>query len=787
MPRLLTALCLLLLALAPARADSADPWPKSSVVGGATYTLYQPQLEKWDGFNFVGHAALSVQPSGAQQPIFGAMNFTATTEVNKVTRMVHFENLKITQVTFPSAQSQAAAYQQAFQSALNGKEGDVPLDRLETALAIQKAQASQRGVKVLNPVPRFVFTQQPAVLVRVQGQPVWGPVKGSAMRRLMNTRPLVLMDATGTVYLHVLDGWVQAGSLNGPWTVSTTLPPDADSIATQLSSQHLVDLLQPPPNTQNAPSLKTTVPQVYVATGPTELIVFQGAPEWTAATPDLQYVSNTTGNVFKDLIDQNYYVLVTGRWFRARDLSGPWSFVMARALPAEFAAIPDDSPKENVKACIPGTAQAQEALIANSIPHTATVTPGQVTFQPQIQGTPNLVPIGGTSLSSVVNSPVPIIEVPQQGFYACQNGVWFTAKQLTGPWTVALTVPAVIYNIPSDSPLHYVTYVRIYQTTPTIVMGYTPGYMGAFVDPDAVVVYGTGYDYPPYVTDTVYYPAPDTYGYGAEMAWTPGTGWAFGMGFGWGVATADAWGWGWGCPPYWGAWGPYSYGYPGYAAWGPGGWASTTGNVYSRWGNTGVVTRESAGFNAWTGNSWTNHYAASYNSVTGRESAGQRATVNNVYTGNSASGARGATYNPNTGRTTSAGGAVINTANGTDTIGRAGTYNSRTGNYSGAVDVNNNVYADHNGNIYRNTDDGWQKYNGSGSWNDVSRQSNTTLQSQASARGWGEERTNSWGNAGGLGDRNGAWRSGGFDRGGFNGGFNRGSFRGGFGGFRGRR
>lgn len=786
MTRILFLFCLLLVAWPAARAqDSADPWPKTQMVNGTTITLFQPQLQKWDGFNYTGQAALSVQPSGATQPIYGSMTFTANTHVNKVSRTVHFDNLKITSLNFPSAPAQAAAYRAAFEKAMATKEGDIPLDRLETQLAISQAKATQKGIRVQNPVPRFIFTQQPAVLVTVSGQPTWGPVTGSSLKRLVNTRALVLRDSAGTLYMHVLDGWMQAPALSGPWTVSASPPPEADSIATALSQKNLVDLFQAPADTEDAPSLKSTTPQIYVATGPTELIVFQGPPQWAHAGENLQYVSNTTGNVFKDLIDDNYYVLVAGRWFRATGLdAATWSFVPARALPAEFSHIPADSDKENVLASVPGTPQSQDALIANTIPHTAEVR-SDTRFLAQIDGTPQLVPIAGTSLSYVINSPVPIIEVPGQGYYACQNGVWFTARQLAGPWTVALSVPAAIYSIPPDSPLHYVTYVKVYQTTPTVVMGYTPGYMGAVVDQDGVIVYGTGYDYVPYVTEWVYYPVPETYGYGAEMAWTPGTGWAFGMGFGWGMYAANTWGWGWGVPPYWGAWGPYYYGYNGHSVWGPNGWASTTGNVYSRWGNSYVTTRDSAGFNAWTGNSWNTHFASSYNSVTGRQSAGQRATVDNVYTGNSATGARGATYNPTTGRTTTAAGAQIDTARGTTEVGKASTYNARTGNYTGVVDVNNNVYADHNGNIYKNTDDGWQKYNGSGSWSDVDRPNQTRLDQQQQARAWGEQRTQSWSNAGGLGDQRGTWQSGGFNRGSFQGGRQSGGFRGGMGGFRG--
>ena len=37
-----------------------DKWPRSVTVDGAQYTIYQPQLESWDGYIFKGQAAVSV-------------------------------------------------------------------------------------------------------------------------------------------------------------------------------------------------------------------------------------------------------------------------------------------------------------------------------------------------------------------------------------------------------------------------------------------------------------------------------------------------------------------------------------------------------------------------------------------------------------------------------------------------------------------------------------------------------------------------------------------------------
>ena len=191
-----------------------------------------------------------------------------------------------------------------------------------------------------------------------------------------------------------------------------------------------------------------------------------------------------------------------------------------------------------------------------------------------------------------MNSPTPILRVASNAYYALDRGVWFTASGIAGPWSVAVNVPNAIYAIPASSPLHYVTYVRVYGSTATVVtVGYTPGYYGTVVS-DEVVVYGTGYAYSPWV-GTYWYGYPGTYGSACAGTYTPWGGWAYSCGVGW------AWGvWGGWYAPYYGPyWGGY-YGWyggavvgagGGWAAWGPGGWAGTTGNIYRQWGSASTV------------------------------------------------------------------------------------------------------------------------------------------------------------------------------------------------------
>jgi hypothetical protein len=748
----------------PAAAVTPDPWPRTISLGGAKYALYQPQVDSWTGGSLEAHSAVSVLPAGSQVPVFGVIEITAKTEVDRAARSVYFRDIAIAKATFPSAPQSASQYQQGFQQLLASGRSTMSLDRLEAMLAVTGAEKKAKSVPVKNDPPAIVFSQTSAILVPIDGAPIWRPVAGTGLQRVLNTRAFLVWDASaGLMYLHLLDGFVQAPTFTGQWTVAPTVPADVSATAAALAKDGVVDLMTGPRDdkTKTTPTLKSGAPRVVVSTKPTELVITESAPDWVPIENSaLVYVKNTTGNVFLNLGDQKTYVLVTGRWFRGEYLSGPWEYVAGSDLPPDFAKIPDDSPKENVKASVPGTPQAQSAVIANEIPQMATVERAKAQFAPVIDGAVVLEPIPDTTLSYVFNSPQPIIMVTPGEWYAVQSGVWFTAPAALGPWVVAATIPAVIYSIPPSSPVHYATYVRVYDVTPQyVVVGYTPGYFGTVVAPGGVVVYGTGYTYVPYVGAAVWYPPPVTYGYAAAVTWTPWTGWAVGFGFGLAFGAAVSWSshccWGY-CPaPYWGGV-HYSYGaaygwHGAGVAWGPGGWAATSGNVYHQWGATGAVTRTSGGYNAWTGNAWSSQVGHSYNSVTGRISAGQRGAVQNVYTGNYAYGSRGATYNPSTG--VSARGGTITTGNaytGRQNTATAARVTGPGGQSVSAAKVDGNYYATHDGNVYHDTGNGWQHYN-NGSWNTVQRpaQVPSSLGSDAQARTVGDTRAagSSWGSS----------------------------------------
>jgi hypothetical protein len=802
------------LAQAPAAAPPpnaatppAPPWPRVVDLTTGQVLVYQPQVTSWTDNQLALRAAMAYKADGSKDQSFGVVFATARTQVDRVQRTVVFENFTITKLDFPTLPDRGAAFGPELTKEVTSKVRTMPLDALEASLAA--AGIKPATVAVNNAPPQVLVSNTPAILVPIDGAPVWKPVPGdSSAQRVVNTRALIVKSGLDAqLYLHVYDGWLQAGSLAGPWTQGFIRPlvrSRLDAIAQSLGKAGTVDLLSGGANATTKPTLADGVPAIFTSQVPAELIVFKGQPDFVPIVgTQLLWASNTTSDVLINTADSNYYALLAGRWFRAPALTGAWSFVASKDLPPDFARIPPQSLAGAVLPTVAGTPQAQAAVIENSIPQTATVPrKNGPTFTPNFDGPPQYSPIAGTTMSYVANSSEPIIQVAPNAYYAVVAGVWFTATQLTGPWTIATSVPAVVYSIPPSSPVYYVTYARIYSYTPEYVyVGYTPGYLGTVVSPDGTVVYGTGYAYTPWI-GSVWYPPPYTYYVAAQPVYNPYVGFTFG--FAMGLATA-AW-----TEPYWGG----AYYHPNY--WG--GYpccGSASANVYGHWGATtysgtrtwygggGVAGTTASGsyYNARTGSSGSYDAGRQFNANTGNASRGYDRTVNGA-AGGSANVARGSNYNVYSGQR-STGSSVSGTGAGGSTYQRSGattagpdgyahagegsTYNAKTGktNSWDTASVGNNHYADVNGNVYKNTGDGWQQHSSSG-WGSAGGDTSwADRESQARSGGsWGGGGGDRFGGGGFGGDRFGGGGFGGdrFGGGGFGGG---GRFGGG--GFGGRR
>ena len=716
------------------KVPSESGWPRTFTSGPDTFTVYPPQVDKWDGnlINLYCAVELKTGPEGAAK--YGVVWFEARTEVDKINRLVTLDQARVTRVKFPVAPEKEPQLTALLEKRLPGATRSVSLDRLEAELDVDEQLV--KGVDVKNDPPKVIIASKPSLEVLIDGMAQMRDVPGTKLLRVMNTRSVILYETDKERYfLRVQDWWLEAKELDGPWKYAEKLPDDMKKAEQQMVSQNQAQ--NPEGQETKPPSLKQAgkkaeIPVVYVVHEPAELIETKGPPDYQPIPGTaLEYVANTSGNIFR--LHSEYYILISGRWFTGASLDGPWTFASAANMPPDFSNIPKDSPKATVLASVPGTPEAVEALIANGIPQTATITRSEAKLTVQYDGEPKFAPIEGTSMSYAPNTSAAVIKASEGQYYAVEAGVWFHAASPEGPWQVSDSVPQEIYDIPPSSQLYYVTYVRVFSSTPDVVhVGYTPGYYGTVVSAATrTVVYGTGWYYPPYISATVWYGLPYTYGVGAGFTYTEQSGWSFGFGYGYGYYPYYPW---WGPMGYYGCcWYPYY----GWGAWG----GAAVANVYGVWGNTAYSRTGAAWANPYTGNYGAASRGAYHNTQTGRSSVAGRGYNTNIYTGNTAGYRGAATYNPNTGIVAGGGaGYAGNIYSGEGAANRGGfIYNTNTN--AGIAAGKNNVYAGKDGTVYRyNKDSGnWSSNNGNG-WQTVDRPQ-PKLDTQQQMRDKGAQRT----------------------------------------------
>jgi hypothetical protein len=415
-----------------------DPWPREITVPGAILQIYQPQLESWKGNFLDAYAAVGVKNLTSDRTDYGVIWFTAQTEVDKINRLVTLLNLKLSKQNFPTLANNGGTYTQTISNYLPWTQ-TIPLDHLESSLATTAAAEQQTKYPVRNDPPQIIFSSTPAVLALIEGQPVLG-APTDHLQKVINTRSLILFDNSKNMfYLAVMDGWVEASRVEGPWSQAKHEPQkQLDKLKEAAIANNQNEILG-----NAAASLKDSygdgeAPTVYVKTAPAELLLSQGLPQLTPILgTGLLYVQNSGNDIFMDSANSQYYILIAGRWFTSASLqNGPWTYVPGTELPSGFAQIPSYSPKASVLVSIPGTPQAKEALIANSIPQTATIKMNAVSLHVQYDGAPNFQPIEGTSLQYAVNTATPVIYISGNTYYAVQtlSGLLLRMRRAPGQW-----------------------------------------------------------------------------------------------------------------------------------------------------------------------------------------------------------------------------------------------------------------------------------------------------------------------------------------------------------------
>jgi hypothetical protein len=506
----------------------AADWPREIDSPQGTITIYQPQIDSYKGNSMSARAAISVTARGATEPVFGAVWLDCRVLTDRPTRTVRLLEVKVTQIKFPQGKDEeTGAISATVEEQIPRLDLTFSLDELLESLdTAQKEQETSKEIEVTP--PRIIVRDHPAVLVLLDGEPLYIEVEGTSLRRVANT-PFFLVQETGSGHLYLKGGeiWYSAREITGPWEVTENPPREVLDLAKKSGSETQAG------EDSRAKDLKSktgTIPDIVVSTVPAELIATDGPVQMSPIKgTGLLYATNTPGKLFLTIASQDYYILISGRWYTARSVDGPWSYVASDRLPADFASIPPGSERDDVLANVAGTTPAKEAVLDAQIPQTAEVDRMQASSQVQYDGEPQFEPVENTEMGYAVNASTAVIRVRGR-YYNCDRGVWFEGATPNGPWGVCIAVPPVIYTIPPRCPVYYVRYVRVYSYTPGVAyVGYTSGYTGCYVY-GGTVIYGTGYYYRPWFR-RFYYPRPWTWGFGVH--YDPWTGWSLGYSTGW--------------------------------------------------------------------------------------------------------------------------------------------------------------------------------------------------------------------------------------------------------------
>lgn len=585
-----------ILILLPLLATAQEGWPRKFSTDWAKVVVYQPEPDSIAEDHLFLRSAISILTKSSKSPAFGAIWMEAQLTGSKEKEIYTLSDIKMISVRFPAIDTLRASELKRFDSLAekeaSGWKMEYSYAALKTTLDLTGASL-QANLKLKNDPPEIIYLDRQAILLLFDGDPVWKETGNDGLKRAVNTPCLVLQDTKeGNCYLYGDLFWYQTTDpVQSPWSsVSKTTAAVQHYLDAQKKEARQSGKSVAPVKKRSSGMRKASPQDIVVRTKPAELIFSYGEPEFSPIRgTQLLYMTNTENNIFMTIDKNQYYVLLSGRWYRSDALAGPWTFIEPNRLPADFAKIPKGSAKDVVLASVAGTDAAKKAILDANIPKTAAINRKTAKCEVNWDGAPTFETIRGTELSRGMNTSSAVL-LYKNSYYVCDNGAWFTGKSPAGPWEVATSVPGEIQKIPPDNPACNVKYVCIYEVKPDVVyMGYTPGYTGTYVA-GPTVVYGTGYRYPPFYGD-LYYPRPSTFGY--SMIYNPWIGWSMGFSMSLGLFAASYWssvawygGW-WGPCSYWPYYGGYCnsyYGHDSYAYFEQNNTINITeNNIYESW------------------------------------------------------------------------------------------------------------------------------------------------------------------------------------------------------------
>ena len=136
---------------------------------------------------------------------------------------------------------------------------------------------------------------------------------------------------TGSNYLKGGKWWYNSTSITSGWSASDKVPSEVKQIAEKAFTEVENEV-------DSAVATLSVPPKVILSTKPAELIQTDGEPAFNPiSSTNLLFVDNSESDIIMKIESQEYFVLVSGRWYKSKSMdSGTWTFVRSDQLPEDF-------------------------------------------------------------------------------------------------------------------------------------------------------------------------------------------------------------------------------------------------------------------------------------------------------------------------------------------------------------------------------------------------------------------------------------------------------------------
>ena len=344
---------------------------------------------------------------------------------------MNFSVIRIVESNFPTLEKdQMQEVVAEIGGGIPQEERVIALDRVLASL--DKSQIIPKNVEGVKADPPAIFySTTPAVLVNLDGDPIWSPIaeQRSEVRRqhqLGSVPARPDKDVLPAQRQELAEGDRRQG------------PVDAGRQAARRASRSC-------PADENWKDVKAALPGKSLP----EQVDAEGVRQHEARRADpaarraelprssrartLLWVSNTESDVFRMGKTGPVYYLVAGRWFSAPDFAGPWTFATP-TLPEDFKKIPLEHPRSRVLASVPGTVAGGRSGAARAgAADGARRQEGGEGARGRIPGRPRRSSRSSTTtVSRAVNTDKDIIKVGDL-YYMCFQGVWFMSTSADRP------------------------------------------------------------------------------------------------------------------------------------------------------------------------------------------------------------------------------------------------------------------------------------------------------------------------------------------------------------------